>query len=104
MSDRMYFASHAVEATADIASAYEKCGFDSSRLLSKMIEWASATCHASDDELADLHQAYDDELKDVTRKLAWKIRRCPWSAEQTQTEFQADSSRVENFTRSLCPQ
>jgi hypothetical protein len=98
--DRMYSAVLAVRATAKIASAYEKCGFDNARLLNTMIDWASASCHASDAQLTELRQAYDVELKDVVGQTSWKSQRCQWSPEQTQTEFQADLSRVERFTRS----
>jgi hypothetical protein len=100
--DRMYSAILAVRSTAKIASAYEKCNFDNSRLLNAMTEWASTACHASDDQLNQLRHVYDDELKDVIGKLTWKIQRCQWSPEQTQTEFQADLSRVERFTKSHC--
>jgi hypothetical protein len=104
MSDRMYSATHAFKATAMIASEYQKCGFDSSRLRDAMIEWASTACHASGDEIAGLRQAYDDELKDITGTLRWRFHRCQWSPEQTQTEFQADRARVEKFTKSPCQQ
>jgi hypothetical protein len=100
--DRMYSAVLAVRATAKIASAYEKCSFDNAGLLHTMIEWASTSCHASDAQLAELRHAYDDELKDVVGRMSWKIQRCQWSPEQTQTEFQADLSRVERYTGSPC--
>lgn len=104
MSDRMYFATHALKATAMIASEYHKCGFDSSRLRDTMIEWASTACHASGDELVELRRAYDDKLKEITGTLTWRFHRCPWSPEQTPVEFQAERARVEKFTKSSCRQ
>jgi hypothetical protein len=100
--DRMYSAALALKATAMIASEYEKCGFDHSRLLGTMIEWASNSCHASSDQVAELRRAYDDKLKEIAGEMGWRFRRCQWSPEQTRTEFESALSTIECFTRSQC--
>ena len=101
MDDRMYFATHAVRATAMIASAYQNCEVQSSKLLDTMIDWASSACHASEDERARLRQAYEDELKQAAG--AAPAGRCKWGTEQAESEFQSDLTGVQSFTRKPCP-
>jgi hypothetical protein len=100
--ERMDLAVHAVKATAMVASEYERCGVNSSRLLDTMIAWAANSCRASNDQLAELRRVYGEKLKDVADTLRTQSLQCRWTPQQTQTELQADVSRVGSFVDSQC--
>jgi hypothetical protein len=103
MSDsRMYLATMAVKATAMIASEFERCGVDSSRMPNTMMDWASNSCHASADQLTELRGVYSKELKDQVANLKRQSDRCRWSPEQTETEFQENLSTIVSFAESQC--
>jgi hypothetical protein len=100
--DRMYLTTMAVKATAMIASEFERCGVDSSKMPDTVIDWASNACHASADQLTELRNAYKDELKDQVAHLKSKSNQCRWSPEQTEIEFQNNMSVIVNFARQEC--
>ena len=104
ISDRMYSATLAVKATAMIASEFERCGVDTSRMPNTMIDWAANSCHASEAEISQLRSVYDHELANLVKKLKSESPRCRWSPEQTESELQSSLSSIEGFAKSPCRQ